>query len=163
MTDATADETLPPAFGPAAIGHYSAAVLADQKQLRGPADHLAGLAAECALKAILMDHLGSELNDRGRPYNPALHDAQRRPRQDRKEYEHGHLPDLWGHLEALAVGRVGQLIMSKLPDENHFEGWDVAGRYADGETIAADTVTRHLTAARTICGAYVDLSTTGAI
>lgn len=155
-------------FLEAGRGHYDAATqLAKHAKLAGPADHLAGLAAECAAKAMLIDYFGS-VQDNGplsRPYSQSMRSqaqaAATSNRQLKKAVEnsqHGHMPGVWEHLVKLADGRRGSLIIGCLPQKNPFAGdpdtWDVDHRYVDSQQISKQRVTRHLEAARTLIAAY---------
>lgn len=168
MTASTPSATQPPAFATASRNHYRAAALAAGEGLRISADHLAGLAAECGIKAILADFLGSQLNPRNRLVNDEVATWEKkkgapgvrvwRPR------EHGHLPDLWEHLTAVAHRRRGGgsgALFTQLIWENPFAGWSVGDRYCDGTTITDDVLDRHLKAAYDLIAAHEQASILG--
>ena len=146
-----------PQFWDAARRHHDDAKHLVAWDRPGSADHLAGFAAECAIKAILIGFLGSQLDSKGMPFSPALQTTSR----DRKVYGHGHLPGLWGQLATLANGRVGPVFTGLVAQPNPFTQWDVADRYSDASTINATRVTRHLVAARALCSAYEMAQLTG--
>ncbi|MFE4213613.1 hypothetical protein [Streptomyces sp. NPDC056844] len=161
----------PPAFLKASGHHYRSAQLATKDELHISADHLAGLAAECAIKAILLDYLGSRLNEKQRPFSPDLMIPQQRPvngvkpkKQDRKEYSHEHLPELWGQLSTIASRRRGREtgpLFMQLIQQNPFHDWDVGGRYCDDTNISDADLTRHLQAARDLLAAHQQAITLG--
>ncbi|MFE5616464.1 hypothetical protein [Streptomyces sp. NPDC056524] len=163
MTAPPARAVPPPAFRAASRHHHDTAQLAAKQRLHISADHLAGLAAECAIKAILLDYLGSRLNDKLRPFSPDLvapavqNSAGEKPKkQDRKEYMHEHLPELWGQLATVAQRRIGRSApqFMALISRNPFDDWDVAGRYCDGTTITQSDLARHLQAAYDLLAAH---------
>lgn len=153
--------------------HYRSAKLAAGDQLHISADHLAGLAAECAIKAILLDYLGSRLNEKQRAYSPDLMIPQQQQpppgsekpkKQDRKEYVHEHLPELWGQLSTIASRRRGREtgpLFMQLIQQNPFHDWDVGGRYCDGTAISEEDLTRHMQAAYDLLAAHEQARTLG--
>ncbi|MFH8656303.1 hypothetical protein [Streptomyces afghaniensis] len=151
-------------FLEAGRGHYGAAAqLAKEPKHVGPADHLAGLAAECAVKAMLMDYFGSvQDTPLGIPYSPKIRNrpvpSKTQQKKAEKESLHWHMPDVWNDLVKLAAGRRGSLILSHLPQDNPFaeaaDEWSVDHRYVDGQQISEERVARHLEAARTLIAAY---------
>lgn len=157
-TPSAATAVQPPAFAAASRNHYRAATLASEKNLRISADHLAGLAAECAVKAILADFLGSRLNARNRLENAEVATVKGAPgNRTRKPQEHGHLPELWEHLTAVAHRRRGGgsgALFTQLIWENPFADWDVGDRYSDGTAITDSALDRHLKAAYDLIAAH---------
>ncbi|MFI2435758.1 hypothetical protein [Streptomyces sp. NPDC018693] len=151
-------------FLEAGRGHYGAAAqLAKEPKHVGPADHLAGLAAECAVKAMLLDYFGSvQDTPLGIPYSPKIRNrpvpSKTQQKKAEKESLHWHMPDVWNDLMKLADGRRGALILSHLPQDNPFaeatDEWSVDHRYVDGQQISKERVARHLEAARTLIAAY---------
>jgi hypothetical protein len=88
----------------------------------GGADHLYGLAAECALKAILVG-LGVITNPEDpRPYKK-------------------HIDELWPQFDAYMQGRSAQRYA--LPAGTPFAGWRVEHRYYDDATFGAADVALH--------------------
>lgn len=164
VTAPTPSVAPPPAFRTASGNHYHTAKLAAGNRLPISADHLAGLSAECAIKAILLDYLGSQLNHKSRPYSPELMvtpqpaaPGQKAKKQDQKEYLHEHLPELWGQLSAVANRRKGREAgpgFMQLLQQNPFHDWHVAGRYCDGTTITEADLARHLQAAYDLIAAH---------
>lgn len=145
--------------------HYDAATqLAKRPELFGSADHLAGIAAECAIKAILLDFFGSvQDTPLGIPYSPKIRNNPAAPSKTqidkaRKASEHGHLPHVWEQLLLLANGHQGATVLAQLPTQNPFresaDEWDVAHRYRDSGQITEQRVKRHLAAARSVIAAY---------
>ncbi|MGW7019286.1 hypothetical protein ACWGGS_08055 [Streptomyces decoyicus] len=157
--------THPHSFLEAGHCHYNAATqLAKSPQHSGPADHLAGIAAECAIKAMLLDFFGSVQDaPHGIPYSPAIRNNPAAPSKTqiekaRKASEHGHLPHVWDQLLLLADGHRGAIVLAHVPQQNPFresaDTWDVAHRYRDSSQISDQRVKRHLAAARTVIAAY---------
>ncbi|WP_409472454.1 hypothetical protein [Streptomyces sp. HC307] len=144
--------------------HYDAATqLAKSPPLFGSADHLAGIAAECVIKAMLLDFFGSTQDTPlGIPYSPAIRNrpapSKTQAEKARKASEHGHLPHVWDQLLLLANGHRGATVLAQIPQQNPFreatDEWDVAHRYRDSGQISAQRVKRHLAAARTVIAAY---------
>ncbi|MET8541082.1 hypothetical protein ABZW03_10555 [Kitasatospora sp. NPDC004799] len=129
-------------FWPAGRGHFHASVKLAKESLPGSADHLAGLAAECVVKAYLIDFLGFRFNPKGPPMDPTG-----------ARTKLGHVNELWPELTQIVSGRVGPDLMS-LIYENPFDGWSVHDRYADGNGIQAAELAQHIDAARRLCALY---------
>ncbi|MFE9026577.1 hypothetical protein ACFYOA_09985 [Streptomyces iakyrus] len=161
----------PPDFWAAGQNHYHAARLSADRQLSVAADHLAGLAAECAIKAILLAYLGSQLSTKSKPFNPALKRPPQQPApgakekpQPPKEYEHGHLPELWSQLAEvvkLSTGRQIGPVFQQMLQQNPFRSWHVAGRYCNGTSISAADLQGHLKAAYDLIAAFEYARQTG--
>ncbi len=92
------------------------------------ADHLFGLAAECALKAVMLP-LGMELNPTGAP----------------KDRRHGHIDRLWDEFGAFVSSRGGARYAALLnAHQNPFTGsWKVDQRYDAGAGCTPATVALH--------------------
>ena len=104
------------------------------------ADHLAGFAAECCLKAILIRFLGAALDQWGKPYSTV----------GNQTVKHGHLPSLWANLSLVATGRAGAQFGTLISGPNPFAAWDVGDRYLDGSAISQARVQQHVTEAKKI-------------
>ena len=89
------------------------------------ADHLFGVSAECALKAIMLS-LGMPMTG-GRPQNK----------------KHGHINVLWDEFISFANGRSGAKYATALGTANPFATWDVSQRYENTSTISVAAVTNH--------------------
>ncbi|WP_134712592.1 hypothetical protein [Saccharomonospora xinjiangensis] len=140
-------------FGPAARRHYSDALhLRDGDRLPN-ADHLAGVAAECALKAILLNFLGGFLNRKGRPAHVGA------PSKN----SYCHLPGLWDDIGATVHGRRATTFVGLLAQQNPFLDWDVAERYSAGTHITGERVDSHLRHAHAILEMYEHATITGAL
>lgn len=88
--------------------HDADAALLLKKRRWANADHLLGLAAECALKAILLQQgIQSKNGDMDRPYRD-------------------HINLLWDRYQNFMQTRNVFVI----PDENPFRDWNIAQRYA---------------------------------
>ncbi|MFF3140934.1 hypothetical protein ACFVRU_04145 [Streptomyces sp. NPDC057927] len=153
----TTSASQPPDFTKAGRSHYHAAMLASGGELRIAADHLAGLAAECAIKAILIDFLGSRLNAYNRPFNAEVKILDRSKKKPFWTDKHGHLPELWEHLTAVANRRqsaAAGVLFAELVWKNPFADWDVGDRYCDGTAITQQNLDRHLKAAHDLIAAH---------
>jgi hypothetical protein len=115
------------------------------------ADHLAGLAAECGLKAILIDHQGGTLNDKGKPTHPSLASGK----------SYGHAGQLCGELAATAHGRSAAHFTALISEPNPFRDWNINDRYTDGTRITRQAVVDHLAAARLVLDLYSQALTDG--
>ncbi|WP_405984917.1 hypothetical protein [Streptomyces sp. NBC_00872] len=147
----------PPDFARASVHHYRSAVLATGARWQISADHLAGLAAECGIKAILISFLGSELKPNGMPHHPEMKFPHHQKKQKNWDGQHGHLPALWEQLTAVAHRRndtAAGLLFSQLLWENPFADWDVGDRYCDGTMLTKEHVDRHLKAAHDLIAAH---------
>jgi hypothetical protein len=116
------------------------------------ADHLAGVAAECALKAMLLGYFGVALNQRGIPQHP------HNPRSTL-----GHVNHLWGELSQIVTGRAGPAFTALVAGPTPFATWDVADRYSDGSAITQQEARGHVNAAKTIIGMLEQAMLTGAV
>lgn len=121
---------MPPNYCVAAQRSYRDADLLEQQQRLANADHLYGLAAECALKAVLVG-LG------------VIPPAQDPPRVWRK-----HIDQLWNeyftYTSGPGLGRY--LVAADCP----FHGWRVDHRYEDEALFTAERVSQHARGARTV-------------
>lgn len=118
----------------------SAALEEQKTHLTGPADHLAGVGAECVIKAIMVDFLDCEYETSDKPPNLPGNGKARL----------GHLPRLWDEFVTLAQGRtaLGQFLM-----HTPFQDWVVDDRY-DHTRIKPAALARHVAAARRLLIAY---------
>jgi hypothetical protein len=129
-------------FGSAARRHLADAQLLKQSVRLPNADHLAGFAAECALKEILIRFLGAR-STCGKPVT--MSSAGRRT-------AHGHLPMLWDEVKHLLAGRAGGNALAALLTHNPFSAWSVDDRYSDGRASTANAVATRLAAAQQMMG-----------
>ncbi|WP_063740689.1 hypothetical protein [Streptomyces flavochromogenes] len=140
-------------------GHdlYKAALqLSNGGALPGPTDHLAGLAAECVAKAMLIDFFGSvQERPTAKPYSPTIENM---PGMDKFKAAHGHMPGAWEHLMMVLDGRRGAEIRKHIPRQNPFktphDKWHEGHRYVDGDTLSPERVARHLAATLSLITAY---------
>jgi hypothetical protein len=119
---------MPPDFRDAAERHWEDAncLLADKRLAN--TDHLLGLSAECALKAVMFG-LGMVLRPDGAP-------------QDRDHRKH--INDLWCEFAGFATGRGGARYAAMLSGtSNPFANWDVAHRYIHRNHFSAPGVEQH--------------------
>lgn len=119
---------MPTDYRDAAERHWEDAgcLLADNRAAN--ADHLFGLSAECALKAMMMG-LGMPLRPDGAP----------------KESRHRvHINDLWDEFVSFASSRGGARCTTYVDGiSNPFDDWNVAQRYAHRADIPRAAVDRH--------------------
>ncbi|HRS17559.1 MAG TPA: hypothetical protein P5234_15090 [Thermoanaerobaculaceae bacterium] len=111
----------------AATRHRSDADLLHDSKRWPNADQLYGLAAECALKAV-MKALGMAVRADGAPL----------------EHHHRvHIDKLWGEFLSLANGSGGASYAALLTPTNPFANWSVEQRYHCTSSIAQTTVEDH--------------------
>ncbi|WP_189224282.1 hypothetical protein [Saccharothrix coeruleofusca] len=139
------------AFGDAARRHHADARALSELGRHGNADHLAGVAAECGLKAIIVEHLGGVVTPTGKPKHTLAQDKL------------GHLPDLWDQMPLVARGRNGAQFVELITDENPFSRWDVSERYSDGTHITATRAAEHLASAARIIAIHERATIDGAL
>lgn len=98
------------------------------------ADHLAGLAAECALKAIMQLA----------PFNlaPNAKGILVGGQPAKKLQKHG--TDLWKELAQIISGHSAPVFAALLVTQDPFANWDVSDRYSDGTAITQQDATAHL-------------------
>ncbi len=118
-----------PDFASASRRHLDDAKMLNDCDRLPNADHLAGLAAECSIKEILIRGFGVNMSADGKPEGFGLH---------------GH--DLWTKVRRLHQGRSGPRFQSLLLS-SPFNDWGIEQRYDDGASIQQSTVIVHLTAA----------------
>lgn len=115
----------------AAVRHY---VDGDtlRNVLRHPnADQLYGLAAECALKAVMVG-LGMQITKKGAP----------------RDHAHKvHMPELWMAFQSFAEGRLASRYLEPLAHLNPFDDWRVDQRYWASSAIGAARASDHRAAA----------------
>jgi len=122
----------------AAYRHSQDAALLRENRRLGSADHLQGLAAECALKALLVgfgrpvgaDGDLADINDR-------VH-LGIQPDPKRK-------PGLWARFWLVASGRRASRALRKLPTESSepFADWSIASRYSATAQLTRGVVDKH--------------------
>jgi hypothetical protein len=118
----------------------------------GYADHLAGIAAECALKAILLGYLGATLNPSNFPVHPQV------PRSL------SHVDRLWNQLPQMVSGRsIGPTFTALIAGTNPFAAWAVDDRYSDGNAITEGGARAHVLKAQEILGILEQAMLTGAV
>lgn len=139
-----------PAYGSSARRHLDDADLLFASGRVANADHLAGFAAECALKSILCGPAGVPVPPKGAPTFQGT--------------TFSHLPNLWtqagNHLSgltALSIPHLAQLLSSANP----FGSWDVGDRYEDANAIAQPRAHAHLVAAQQLLGIVQQVALSG--
>jgi hypothetical protein len=117
-------------FAQAARRHFDDCHSLAAQMRAGNTSQLAGLAAECALKAVLygLGHL--TLNAKGMP-------------DDEKHRKH--IDTIWGEFQAALSGREAR--MYTLHAINPFDKWSIHDRYEDDSAIDFATAEAHRTGA----------------
>jgi hypothetical protein len=128
----------PPDFKAVARRHYQDALYLLEGRRWPNADHLAGVAAECGLKAMLLDYLGATLD----PWDMPVH-----PQATTKRQRLGHVNQLWGQLPLIVRGRSARPFTGLLTWQDPFNGWDIADRYSDGKAVSETDADGHVTTA----------------
>jgi len=126
-----------PDFKAAARRHHDDArfLLGDKRWAN--ADHLAGIAAECALKAIMtLAPFGAALNAHG------ILEWNQPPTKLKQ-----HIKDLWSELDLHVSGYSAPAFSALLTGSTPFSNWDVSDRYGDGAAITQQEASKHLGAA----------------
>jgi hypothetical protein len=140
-------------FDTAARRHYEDASLLHERRRLPNADHLAGFAAECALKSILVGFLGAKPTST----KPVSH-------QNGKPIQHGHLPKLWTEVVTALDGRdAGTTFVDLLRAGNPYDSWSVGDRYDDGVGITDETVTTRIDMVRQILGCLENAKLSGVL
>ncbi|GAA0526035.1 hypothetical protein [Saccharopolyspora thermophila] len=104
----------PPDFPTAARRHYQNALLLRKEQRLPNADHVAGMAAECGLKAILIGYLDGFVNKKNnKPDHPVHPSGKPGP-------SYGHLPTLWEEICLVASGRNANAFYLAMTQKNPF-------------------------------------------
>lgn len=114
--------------------HWKDAETLFSRQRYANADHLYGLAAECALKC-LMQKFGMPVDSGYAPQKP----------KDRV-----HINEVWGRYEAYRSGKP-QGAAYALPSKNPFQCWRIADRYAHQSRFDLSRVNRHRGGAEMAC------------
>lgn len=125
---------MPTDFRDAADRHFGDADLLSSNNHVANADHLFGLSAECALKAVMLG-LGMHLKPNGAP----------------TETRHKvHINKLWPEFSTFALGRKGTKYATAIdPTANPFNDYDVDQRYSHRSDITDATLNGHKTGAET--------------
>jgi hypothetical protein len=125
---------MPTDYRDAAERHWKDADYLSVDNRPANADHLFGLSAECALKAV-MQGLGMSLRPNGAPV-----DKQHRI----------HINALWDEFSAFAHTRNGVRYATDIDSKpNPFDDWDVAQRYCHRSEIIQAILENHRQGART--------------
>lgn len=117
-------------FKNAAMRHYKDADFLFDKKRYANADHLYGLAAECALKAVMvgLDSSIAEITT-GDLINQA----------DKK-----HIDKLWDHFRIFLQNRSASVYLSCVSiHRNPFSSWQIADRYKNEKLFIKNTVLPH--------------------
>lgn len=116
------------------------------------ADHLAGLAAECGLKAILQGWLGASLNVKDiLVWGPSGKELR------------FHVNKLWAELPLILSGRSGPALAALVAGSAPFATWDVADRYSGDNAITEQDARGHVSKAEEIVRVLNQAELTGAV
>jgi hypothetical protein len=125
----------------AAVRHFVDGDTLNRATRHANADQLFGLAAECALKAVMVG-LGMQVTKNGAP----------------RDYAHKvHMPELWMAFQSFAEGRLGSRYLEPLSHRNPFDDWRVDQRYWVSSSIGAARAKYHRDAA-TSCRESMELA-----
>jgi hypothetical protein len=116
-------------FHNSAHRHYRCGDILCDRSEHAEADHLYGLAAECALKRIL-EQAGLRKNDG----------------KDLKV----HVNKLWSETISRLADQKYTLLISYLSQGNKFSDWDISRRYHPDKTITEDVMSKHKLSANVI-------------
>jgi hypothetical protein len=100
------------------------------------ADHLAGLAAECGLKAILEGWHGARVESGFLMWN----DKQLK----------FHVNRLWGEVATGLAGRTGATLAALFQGSVPFANWEVSDRYSDGTAVSEESACNHVGKAKEV-------------
>ena len=118
----------------AARRHIEDACLLDEGQRSGNSSHLAGLAAECALKSILHG-LGKLTLENGKPREKELKQ---------------HIDKLWGQFQVSVDGAAACEYLPALGGTNPFADWRIDRRYDENAALSRKQARAHLDAAKMV-------------
>jgi hypothetical protein len=128
-------------YGAAAVRHYRDAELLGSTQRFANADHLFGIAAECAIKSALVSLPAFALNGQ-------LHPAYRK-----------HINQLWDSVRAQSLYRRYQALVTAMKIASPFADWSTDQRYAADGEITTKAVENHRRATKRILGSMGLLGT----
>ena len=129
----------PPDFNSSAKRHMTDAELLHANLRHPNADHLAGLAAECALKALIAGYLGGHIDRNNLVVHPDTGQIKK------------HINTLWPEMATIVRNRSVNALMPLLTS-TPFADWKVEERYSDGSHLTPEAVAAHMSAARTAVG-----------
>lgn len=125
-----------PCFHLAARRHLRDAEHLRAAGYQGNADHLSGFAAECAIKGLVVNHLGGRVSE-GFPFTGT----------DVKLSKHIGTW-LWNAVAPLASGSPEPEVIALFEGDNPFHDWEVGDRYADESVPTLDALERHMDGAK---------------
>lgn len=140
-----------PKYHVAAKRHFDDADLLRSEGRLPNADQLAGLAAECALKEMLVSFFGAHVpNETARPVVAGE--------------QLGHLPKLWTQAAVVIAGRAASSALAGiLHGSNPFATWSIHDRYGDGSALTQPDVDQRIEAARLVLGHLQAAKATGSL
>ncbi len=117
-------------FSEAGRRHFDDSLALAEMQRSGNASHLAGLAAECALKAVLQGLRLLTVDTKGMPEDPK---------------HKQHIDRIWNEFQAALSGHPAA--MYALAGPNPFDNWKIDHRYEADSTIDQATAKKHCSGA----------------
>lgn len=137
-----------PAFIQAARRHLKDAELLYEKHRFDNADHLAGLAYECALKACLALDPAVRLNAKG------FLEQTDKDGNVVKTFD-GHADEIWRQVAPTIDSKAAKALAPLYALRNPFAAWRITQRYeASRERAATDAARTHIEAAAAVVGAW---------
>ncbi|MGJ5136686.1 hypothetical protein ACQR1V_01770 [Bradyrhizobium oligotrophicum] len=118
----------------AARRNLDAAIKLEEAQRDVAAGYLFGIAAECAIKAMI-DELGLPI-----------------PRERSEDPRYAHFPELLTVLRDQVSGRRSAALLRYIQDQNFFQGWSIKIRYCDGKNINSNWLKSWSQQARDVVG-----------
>lgn len=118
----------------AALRHWQDANILEEKRSLENADHLFGLAAECAIKSVLIK-FPSFIND-----------------GKLNVYYKQHINILWGRVNHQSYHRAYPKLAAFLKGSHDFDDWDVEQRYFSNGHLTAERLAIHKEATRRVLG-----------
>ena len=125
-------------FYEAFLRHANDADLLMASERWANADHLFGLAAECALKAILLQQGIPSCENLLQQGIPSCENGDICKDKNYKKYRK-HINDIWDQYQNYMQTRLCYLIS----EENPFKDWNIADRYAPNGAITKETAQNH--------------------
>ena len=118
----------------AARRNLEAAITLETANRRVVAGYLFGIAAECAIKAMIGE---LQLPD---------------PRERAEDPRYAHFPELRVLLKDQMSGRRSGQLLKYIQNENFFQGWSITIRYSDGKNLNSNWLTAWSQQARDVVG-----------
>ncbi|MFI1677126.1 hypothetical protein [Streptomyces sp. NPDC020607] len=148
-------------YAQAARRHFEDAVYLHEDSRIQNADHHFGFAVECALKSLLLRHLGATMGPKKVGGKPSIKPWVRA--SDGKARDFGHLPAIWDDVALMLHGRSGSVLAGLLSGSAPFASWSVEDRYLDGTAVMAADVAARKAAADQVLRLHQQVLLTGVL